>query len=119
MIDRRTMLAGLICLPASGLAHDGHSGSALRIETIRAEAREGGEVGLLFLLQNQSDQMAGVTSIATDVGEIAANVPLSLQPGDTQMLQATLEVTGEVPGIFTVLFTFGDGESGPVLVILP
>lgn len=99
----------------SGAADPGHVSDGLRVETIRAEAREDA-VAMIFLVRNTGEQLSGVELAYCDIGEIEAGLPVTLNPGDTMMLQVRLLPTQEVPDMFTVMFDFGDGSIAPVLV---
>lgn len=118
MVIRRACLAAIWCvLPSAVPADPGHPSDGLLVETIRAE-QQGDHVAMIFLLRNTGDQLSGVEAIFSDAGEIAASVPLTLGPGDAEMLPVTLRPDGALPGLYSVMFDFGDGSIAPVLVTL-
>lgn len=116
---RLLIAVAILSMPNVLAAHIGHSGDGLLIDTIRAE-QQGDQVAMIFLVRNTGDQSAGVELLFSETGEVQTDMlPTMLQPGDVMMLQARLIPDGEIPGLFTIVFDFGDGSAAPVVVVLP
>jgi len=119
MITRRTLLAAAFAVGPTVLGADiGHPGDGMRVDTLRAEAQDD-KVAMIFLLRNTGEELAGVELVYSDMGDLVAELPVTLEPGHVQMLQVQMTPTVELPGMFTVMFDFGDGTLAPVMVVLP
>ncbi|MCP3970591.1 MAG: hypothetical protein GY717_09800 [Rhodobacteraceae bacterium] len=118
MPTRRCILAAALLAPVAARAawaHDGHDLSRLQAEIIGTGIAENGFV-LRMRLTNRRDQDVALHAIYTDLGEIAAVLPVSLAPGASADLALTL-VAQDWPGIFALVLDFGEAGAGPVTVI--
>ncbi len=118
MPTRRCILAAALLAPVAARAawaHHPHDLSRRHAEIIGTGIAENGFV-LRMRLTNRRDQDVALHAIYTDLGEIAAVLPVSLAPGASADLALTL-VAQDWPGSFALVLDFGEAGAGPVTVI--
>jgi hypothetical protein len=74
-------------------------------------------VSLALQLTNLSDTPIIIEQIAVPKAVVIGGSDLLVPEFGAERFYVLFEFHGEVPGIFTAIMDFGDGSSGPLLVI--
>ena len=118
---RRTLTAlamylSLALVPLSAVAHVGHGAPGVAIDLERVD-RKGAQLTIGLRLENTSDAPMLLQSFSTELGtvQLVQGDPL-IKPGEVTHMVLSLEVQGDMPGLFTLIVDFGEDGAGPVLV---
>ena len=118
---RWTPLAFIACLimafaPMTGQAHVGHGAPGLALDLERVD-RKDSHLTIKLRLENAGEDALILHSFSTDLGVVAiVDGDPVLEVGEVEYMTLSLEVKGDMPGIFTLLADFGEAGAGPVLI---
>lgn len=118
MFTRRAILAAAALgplIPLAAAAHDGHDLSQLRA-SVTSAARNARGLAVTLTLGNGRDMPVALSAVYSDLGQVIADLPLTLPAGGTAQLALLIEAS-DWPGIFTLTLDFGEAGLGPVTVI--
>ena len=115
-ISRRALIATAMCLPAFAFAHDGHGASDIIADAVDVSTK-GQVVSLALQVTNLSDAIITIEQISVPNAVVFGGAGLDIAAHDANRFHLIIEFCDAVPGIFTGIMDFGDGSSGPLLII--
>lgn len=116
LFARRAVLAGLLALPAMGLAHEGHGPARVKASG-KVRRVSGQEVEIRLELLNLGSNEVVVFGLAgKGFAATPFPAPIVISAFGVAEVSAKLIFEGAVPGVFTAYLDFGVHGSGMVVL---
>lgn len=117
LTSRRSVLAGLLSLPAAAYGHEGHAHSRISAEASVVKV-ENGEVTVRLGMLNTGSTPVSLRAIRAEGAEPLILEEAFIVDGFSEgSLIVRLRFGETVPGVFTAVLDFGKDGKGPVLIM--